>query len=131
MSIPRRLLNIAKEKLMEGVDGFGDIAETVIPPRRRGSDASRELEDYLRDPHGFDAPPPPPPPRHPLAPEYARLGLEPGAALDDVRRAWRRLARENHPDRFPGDLKAQTAARERFVNAQQAYERILAHSGAS
>jgi DnaJ-domain-containing protein 1 len=131
MSIPRRLLNIAKEKLMEGVEGFGDLAESVLPPRGRRGDAASELEDYLRDPHGFDAPPPPPPPPHPLAAEYTRLGLEPGVPLEAVRRAWRRLARDNHPDRFPGDPKAQAAARERFLTAQQAYEKILAHMGAS
>ena len=51
--------------------------------------------------------------------------------MEAVRRAWRRLARDNHPDRFPGDLHAQAAARERFLDAQQAYERVLAHLGAS
>lgn len=31
---------------------------------------------------------------------YAVLGLLPGAEMDDVRKAWRRLAAENHPDRM-------------------------------
>lgn len=30
---------------------------------------------------------------------YAALGIEPGASLDEARKAWRRLAAENHPDR--------------------------------
>ena len=36
-------------------------------------------------------------PRDPLG-FYAALGLRPGASLAEVRRAWRRLAREAHPD---------------------------------
>lgn len=31
---------------------------------------------------------------------YAALGLLPGATLDECRKAWRRLAAENHPDRM-------------------------------
>ena len=31
---------------------------------------------------------------------YAVLGLMPGASMEEVRRAWRRLAAENHPDRM-------------------------------
>lgn len=31
---------------------------------------------------------------------YAVLGLLPGASMDEVRHAWRRMAAENHPDRM-------------------------------
>jgi DnaJ like chaperone protein len=31
---------------------------------------------------------------------YAILGLLPGATMDEVRQAWRRMAAENHPDRM-------------------------------
>ncbi|HRO04076.1 MAG TPA: DnaJ family molecular chaperone, partial [Terricaulis sp.] len=31
---------------------------------------------------------------------YAILGLLPGATMDEVRHAWRRMAAENHPDRM-------------------------------
>jgi DnaJ like chaperone protein len=31
---------------------------------------------------------------------YAVLGLLPGASMDEVRHAWRRIAAENHPDRM-------------------------------
>jgi len=41
---------------------------------------------------------------------YAVLGLLPGATLDEVRSAWRRLAAENHPDRM-----TQRGAPEAFV----------------
>lgn len=42
---------------------------------------------------------------------YAVLGLLPGAAMDEVRQAWRRLAAENHPDRM-----AQRGAPPEFVD---------------
>lgn len=34
---------------------------------------------------------------------YATLGVQPDASLADIRRAWRRIALETHPDRHPGD----------------------------
>jgi len=34
---------------------------------------------------------------------YRLLGLEPFAHLDEVKAAWRRLAKRHHPDRNPGD----------------------------
>lgn len=62
---------------------------------------------------------PPKPPRAP-APKSAWevLGLAPGAALADVKRAFRRHALETHPDR--GGEAA------RFREVQRAYERLSA-----
>ena len=48
---------------------------------------------------------------------YAALGLDPTATSDDVRRAYRRLARELHPDANPGDAAAAT----RFRRVADAY----------
>ncbi len=130
MSIPRRLLRAAVQKLREGVDGFdtGWLNE-VTGGRPRPGDARRELDDFLRDQY-FEPPSAarasPRPPEDPLAAEYRLFGLEPGADLEAVRRAWRRCARENHPDRFSADRKAQAEAAERFLKFQQAYERICA-----
>jgi DnaJ-domain-containing protein 1 len=44
-----------------------------------------------------------------LAPAYAALGLDPTASSKDVERAFRRLAKEHHPDRH---VAADDAARE-------------------
>ena len=52
---------------------------------------------------------------------YEVLGVDRGAAKDDIKRAYRKLAVANHPDRNPGDK----AAEERFKEATEAYE-ILA-----
>ncbi|MBL8549485.1 MAG: molecular chaperone DjiA [Hyphomonadaceae bacterium] len=58
---------------------------------------------------------------------YAVLGLLPGAAMEDVRRAWRRLAAENHPDRMtqrgaPEEFVA--IAKEKTAAINAAYARI-------
>ena len=43
---------------------------------------------------------------------YAVLGLSPGCSADDIRRAYRRLAREHHPDRNGGAPEAVRRAQE-------------------
>ena len=137
MSIPRRLLRIATEKLKSGIDDFVGDAEWVPSYSRRSGtrgDARQELEDFLRDPTGATTQAPPPrarPAPSPLAAEFQLLGLEPTRETAAIHQAWRRFARENHPDRFSGDPAAQKAAQERFVTAQEAYERILEHLGES
>jgi len=49
---------------------------------------------------------------------YADLGLQRDATADDVKRAFRRLARESHPDSNPGDPGADA----RFRRIAEAYE---------
>jgi molecular chaperone DnaJ len=48
---------------------------------------------------------------------YAILGVPKNAPADDIKRAYRRLALESHPDRFPGDAEAE----ERFRRVSEAY----------
>jgi molecular chaperone DnaJ len=51
---------------------------------------------------------------------YEVLGIPKNASKDDIKKAYRRLAVANHPDKNPGDK----AAEERFKEATEAYEII-------
>jgi hypothetical protein len=77
-----------------------------------------------------ESPPPPPAARAQRArgervprvrSAWAVLGLEPSASLSEVRRAYRKLALETHPDRG-GEA-------DRFREVQGAYEKVLAKLG--
>ena len=55
---------------------------------------------------------------------YRTLGLTRGASIDEVKRAYRRLAKANHPDAAgPGALP-------RFLAIQAAYEKLAGGSAA-
>ena len=49
---------------------------------------------------------------------YETLGVKRDAAADDIRKAYRKLARKHHPDLNPGDKTAE----DRFKKVQEAYD---------
>src|SRR4030081_4158192 len=49
---------------------------------------------------------------------YEVLGIKRGAADDEIKRAYRKLARKFHPDLNPGDKTSE----ERFKELQEAYD---------
>lgn len=56
-----------------------------------------------------------------LADYYRVLGLRTGASFEDVKAAYRKLARKYHPDVNPDDQRAQ----DRFIKVTQAYDALL------
>src|SRR5580704_12370964 len=49
---------------------------------------------------------------------YEVLGVEKGASLEDLKKAYRKMAMKYHPDRNPGDKQAES----KFKEAAEAYE---------
>ncbi|MCL6569016.1 MAG: DnaJ domain-containing protein, partial [Meiothermus silvanus] len=49
---------------------------------------------------------------------YATLGVSKDASSDEIKKAYRKLALQYHPDRNPGDK----AAEERFKEISEAYD---------
>jgi len=52
---------------------------------------------------------------------YEILGVDPDATAEEIKKAYRRLAQEAHPDKFGGD---NTEAQERFVAITNAYQTL-------
>lgn len=51
---------------------------------------------------------------------YAALGVDRKASQEEIKRAYRKLARQYHPDRNPGDASAEA----RFKEVQEAYDTL-------
>src|SRR5688500_19635278 len=52
------------------------------------------------------------------------LGVQPGSSLATVKAAWRRLAREHHPDLTGDDPAASRVATRRMAEINDAYESL-------
>jgi DnaJ like chaperone protein len=58
--------------------------------------------------------------------DFEILGLQPGSNVDDIRTAFRRLARVHHPDRYASaGPEAIRAASLQFMRIRAAYERLV------
>jgi DnaJ-domain-containing protein 1 len=59
-----------------------------------------------------------------LAADYRYLGLEPGAGLEAVEQAWRRLASRADPKKFPSGSDEERKAAEILRSLNDAYSRL-------
>jgi DnaJ-domain-containing protein 1 len=130
MSFGRRLFRAAERTLREGL-------EHAVGGTQSAYDAARaELEDHLK----WDSVPSQGAPNrsgaagfdraeatNPYAREYRLLGAPIGSDLKTVQTCWRKLVRENHPDRFAGDPDAERQATARLRKINEAYERLKSH----
>jgi len=127
LTLNDRLWKAARRRVMEGL-GLVQGAQFRSPRGVVTDTAARaELDEYLRERERTAAPPPEPAPPHPYTREYRLLGVPVGADLAAVQKGWRRLVRETHPDRFPGDEEGQRKAAERLRRINKAYERLRAY----
>ena len=65
-----------------------------------------------------------------LAKAYAILGLQPNVSAEEVKQAYRNMAKKYHPDKVITDDEAiKKGAEEKFKQVQQAYEQIANERG--
>lgn len=75
-----------------------------------------------------EAPPEPVPAIDPvIAGYYANLEIEVGSDLETVTRAWKRLVREYHPDRYAGTKEREGDATRLVQELNRAYRELTAY----
>lgn len=107
---------------------IGSFVIDRIFPRRRNPYVHFEFNTFDEQAWRSYAPPPPPRSDAKIAEAYSTLGVSPSATDDEVRAAYKRLARENHPDRFAAQgEEARRAAENRFKRIGEARD-VIANS---
>jgi len=100
-------------------------ADAKAQRRLRKAEAQRQGQTHQPHTPPPHTPPHTPPPHTPLSfhthllSSYQILGLTPGATLEMIRRAYRHLARLNHPDK-----NSSASAEEKMKSINDAYEKL-------
>jgi hypothetical protein len=135
-------LRFQLRRRLDALFAIDDASVRFHVARPKSADAALPLSPHeflhgrerTRDRQPAHAPPSRPPTRreqpHRQDPVRARafgvLGLPPGSGPGDVQRAFRSLAREHHPDRFPAASGRQREAlMRRFAELSQAYHLLV------
>lgn len=118
-------------------DRLGNLIRSLVDDEQSVSSTSfgdpdmqqawSELEQYMDD--GSEKPISEPRPRSELPEQlrrdYRSLELPPGAPLDEVKRAYKKLMAAYHPDRHSADPERMRAATEVTKRLNQSYHRIV------
>lgn len=101
----RFMWHAANEKILALKQGVGDFARSAGAPRSR-------------QPAGAEPPGPKP---------WEVLGVDPNASIEDIKKAYRKLAGAAHPDRVPPGSPSEVveAARARFEEIDRAYKVMM------
>lgn len=119
----RRLaaLGVVRPGLVELLDGIAKAFSIFEEVGAAGVEGSARNDQYEQSWQNFR-------PASSAGPEaYSVLGLSPEASVDEVKKAYRTLVRQLHPDAhadLPDGDPQKKKASERFLQVQQAYERI-------
>ena len=111
---------------LPGVD-FGNVGD-MATPRRRGRPARTEPRAARTRPAArpeIRPRPAVPEPDPVIARCYADLGVPYGADFQQVRRAWRRLMRQHHPDLQGDDAERQRLGTEQAKRLNNAFAEIV------
>ena len=68
---------------------------------------------------------------NPINQYYEILGLKPGASQEEVKQAYRNLAKTWHPDRFGEDLELKQKAEEKIKEIIEAYQHLKSYQPSS
>lgn len=117
MSIPKRLWRILRSEVNHRLGHFDTPEHKAF--RAAWEDAEREAQ-FDDDVDFGETAATPESARH-----YKILGLKSDATFADVRRAYKRLVKEHHPDNFQGEAEVR-AATVRFQKINAAYTALKA-----
>ena len=111
-----------------GFDFGGQASRPEKPGNRQRMEAGQERHGGERRRHAPERPPTVSREPDPvLARCYAELGVPYGADFRQVRRAWRRLMRQHHPDLQGEDAERQRIGTEQVKRFNNAFEEIGRH----
>ena len=143
VSLRRRLFNVAKAEAVHAASRLREVATGLVDrgsvrDRAADPDAFDERAEYLRLKKEVEAEI-----EAEIAsggirvrrrednPEirryYANLELSPGASVDEIRAAYRRMMRRYHPDKHHQDPERARAAHQLAHQLREAYEGLLRH----
>lgn len=129
MGVGKRVTRLMKAYL----NHHWERIEALIREHEQEAQARAEALEELERPATRDAVPTPSSAQPAASAEseirraYRTLGLEEGADLSRVRRAYQELSRRAHPDRFPEGSPERARAEQIYTQIEWAYRTLLVH----